>query len=473
MAQGPNSNVRSLAGQPTLADFNAARGTPIVIDTTAGNERLFILNADGEIVELTTVTLKDTPQLDAFGRLRVSTAYTLFDSQQEYGLDTRTTWDITANGTLPAAGSSDGSVTSGSNAVGPRTLNTSMTPITTSTTNGHYSILQSRQYTRYIPGKSHLVLMTGIFCTGSGSTASFVMRTSTSGSAVDTAVPQASWNLDKLDGTGASGLTLDLTKTQILFIQAQWLGVGRVIVGFDIDGVLVAAHEFLNANNLTVPYTQTFNLPVRMEVRNTGAATTVTRSGYFDHANGVFLEASRGTIGGTAQFVCCSVQSEGGVEVRGFPNSAPPARVTVGVTTRRPILSIRPKATYNSKTNRAHIESIEATLRCKTNDAFYELVIGGTLTGAAWTSVGADSCVEYDSTATAITGGVAVLKGYVLSGAGTVASSAGVEADLRNPLVLSQIDALTATQIPFSIVATSVTGTSDLDPILNWHEQTI
>lgn len=426
------------------------------------------------------VSIADGPQLDAFSRLRVSEAVTVFDSQQEYGLDTLRIWDCAANGTL-STGSSNGSAVNGSNAVGPRNLNTRMTPITVSTTNGHYSILQSRQYARYIPGKSHLILMTGVFAPASGFSASFVLRTSTSGSVSDgNAVAQASWNIDTF-GAGTknpSGVTLDFTKTQIMFIQAQWLGVGRVIIGFDVNGVLYPAHEFLNANSLTVPYSQSFNLPVRVEARNTSATTTVSRFGYFDSANGVFLELSKtagSPPGGTVNFVCCSVQSEGGVEPRGFPNSAPVGINTIAVTTRRPVLSIRPKATYNSVTNRAHIEDIEAILRATTNDALYELVIGGTLTKTAsvptWTSVSNNSVAEYCTDADGISGGESITKGFVPSGSGVVSGSSTERADIRNPLTISQIDALTATQINISLVCTAFTGTSNVTSLLNWHEQ--
>jgi hypothetical protein len=417
------------------------------------------------------VTLADTVQLDAFGRLRVSEALTLFDSQQEYGLDTRTTWDATANGTLSTA-SSNGSVTNGSNSVGPTNANTRLTPITVSGTSGHYAVLQSRQYVRYIPGKSHLIFVTGIFSPGTvantdarvgyfdsangiflkvtNGVAGVVRRTSTSGSAVDTEVLQSAWNIDKMDGTGVSGITLDLTKTQILFIQAQWLGVGRVVVGFDIDGVLMPVHQFLNANTLAVPYTQSFNLPVRLELRNTGAST-----------------------GATIQFVCCSVQSEGGSEARGFPFSAPPTITTTAVTTRRPVLSIRPKATYNSRTNRAHIEDLVFTLRATNNDSMYEVVVGGTLTGAAFASADTNSTAEYDTTATAIANGVTIISGFVISGSGSNAGVTSRDTDIRNPLVLSQIDALTANQINVSIVCTSFSGTSNITALANWHEQVI
>ena len=420
------------------------------------------------------VTLRDGPQLDAFSRLRVSQAITLFDSQQEYGLDTLRAWDATANGVLSiGTGSSNGSVSSAGNSVGPRDANTRMVPIVVSTTSGHYSVLQSRQYIRYVPGKSHLILMTGVFSPGvvantdarigyfdgnngiflkvTNGAASFVRRTSTSGVPDDTdAYVQANWNIDPFDGTGPSGITLDLTKTQILFIQAQWLGVGRVIVGFDIDGILYPAHQFLHANVLTVPYTQSFNLPVRLELRNTGTSA-----------------------GGTISFVCCSVQSEGGEQLRGWPHSSPAGIATVAVTTRRPVLSIRNAATYNALTNRTSIADIDFLLRATTNDAMYEVVVGGTLTGASWTAVDTNSASEYDTTATAITGGISAVKGFVVSGSGASSNIIKSESDLRNPLVISQIDSLGLSQPSLSIVCTSFGGTSNITAVANWHEQVI
>lgn len=470
------------------------------------------------------VGLADTVALDAFQRLRTSQANRIFDSQQEYGLDTLRTWDCTANGSLPTILSPNGSVTSGSNAVGPRSSNTRMTPITCSSTNGHYSILQSRQYTRYIPGFSHLVLMTGVFATASNPTAEICVRTSTGGSVSDANCYAQSLWYDKFDGTGPSGITLDLTKTQILFIAAQWLGVGRVIVGFDINGRLYPAMFFNHANLLAVPYAQTFNLPVRMEVQ-TVSSTTEARVGYFDSANGVFLKTTNTGAGGTINFVCCSVQSEGADEARGYPQSQNPGITAIGVTTRRPVFSIRPAATFHGLTNRAHIEIEDYWITASTNNSIYEVVIGGTLTGASWLAVGQsvtagafvtgirykiltvgttdftligaasntvgvsfvatgagtgtgtaapeNSCAEYDISASAISGGGTILTGEVLSGAGAVRGKSEGTTDFRNPLVLSQINSLSATQLPISIVCTSVSGTSNIRAGINWHEQTI
>lgn len=468
------------------------------------------------------VGLGDSAGLDAFQRLRTSSANILFDSQQEYGLDLQRSWDATANGTLPTIISPNGQVVSGSNAVGPRNATTQMTPITCSSTDGHYSILQSRQYTRYVPGFGQLILMTGIFATGSSPTVKFVRRSAT-GVTSPLEVAQSSWNIDKFDGTGPSGVTLDLTKTQILFITAQWLGVGRVIMGFDINGRLMPAHQFLHANNESYPYTQSFNLPVRMEVRTSGS-TTIARSGYFDVNNGFFLECTKATAGGTINFVCCSIQSEGSVDIRGYPQTASNGITTIGVTTRRPVLSIRPRATYQGLTNRGHIELADFDVTAATNNAFYEIVIGGTLTGASWKTVGTsltagsfvtgvqyvittvgttdftligaasntvgvvftatgagtgtgtavreESVAEFDVSANAIVGGTTIKSGFVLSGAGVVRGLFSGEADIRNPMVLSKIDSLAATQTNTSIVMTPFTGTSNLSATFNWHEQT-
>ncbi len=429
---------------------------------------------------LESVTLADGPQLDAFSRLRTSSPHTLFDSQQEYGLCTRRCWDAVvfdASGPTTTFSitnpSSNGSATDGAgNAVGPVNANTRMCPITVTVDNGDYAILQSRVYHRYIPGKSHLIVMTGVFAAGSGATVSINRRTSASGSVVDTSVAQASWNLDKFDGTGRSGITLDFTKTQILVIDAQWLGVGRVRVGFDVDGTLMYAHEFLNANSLTLPYTQHFNLPLRFEGA-TGVNSTTFRVGYFDNANGIFLSTERASKGGTCQFVCASVQSEGGLEARGFPRAAANGTTAISVSTRRPVLAIQNTLTYNSRTNRVHLDLAEASLTTKTNDVYWELVVGGTLSGGTWSSVGADAATEFSVNQTSITGGITILSGYVVSGSGSTAGISGGMTDTRGAITISQINSLTATQVPVTLVATSVTGSADVRAAMHWHEQVV
>lgn len=86
-----------------------------------------------------------------------------------------------------------------------------------------------------------------------------VIRSKVSGSVVNTEVAQANWNLDKLDGSGPSRATLDITKAQILMIDLQWLGVGRVRIGFVVNGVTYYVHQFLHANKISTVYMSNAN----------------------------------------------------------------------------------------------------------------------------------------------------------------------------------------------------------------------
>jgi len=116
----------------------------------------------------------------------------------------------------------------------------------------------------------------GIFFEDTGTAYQIVRRTYTSGASVDDPILQSAWNGDRLDGTGASGYTLDPTKSNILFMDLEWLGVGAVRVGFVIDGKFITAHTFYNANSLTTVYMQTANLPIRYEIEVTSALAAGT-----------------------------------------------------------------------------------------------------------------------------------------------------------------------------------------------------
>jgi hypothetical protein len=407
-------------------------------------------------ISLENIGFRDGPQLDAFGRIRTSQPNTLFDSQQEYGLSP-TLWSTQVSG--------------GGSSVTHNT-NTRMMDITCGTGASDLAILQSIQYVRYIPGKSQEILLTGIFSPGvvanntsragyfdfqngvflevTNGAYSIVRRSSTSGVIVNETIAQANWNVDRFDGTGPSGVTLDLTKMQVLYITAQWLGAGRIEVGFNIDGSNQAAHQFLVANVLLTPSTQTFNLPVRVETVNTA-----------------------GSAGATITFNCCSVQSEGGVEPRGNLRTANRGITSVGVTTRRPVLSVRPAATFNGFVNRGHIEGRGISFRTTTNDMLWELVFGGSLTGASFAAVSAPSIAEFDVSATAITGGIILASGYSIAGQGNSALLVSEDFDIRFPLTISKIDAGATVQPNVSLVCTSVTGTSNVMAEISWFEQFI
>lgn len=56
-------------------------------------------------------------------------------------------------------------------------------------------------------------------------------------------IPQSMWNLDKLDGTGSSGMLLDVTKPNNYFIDFQNLGGGTVRWGVFYQGERIVCHE--------------------------------------------------------------------------------------------------------------------------------------------------------------------------------------------------------------------------------------
>jgi hypothetical protein len=183
-----------------------------------------------------------------------------------------------------------------------------------------------------------------------------VQRSNVTGTPADTAVAQADWNLDTMDGNGPSGITLDPSKTQILFIDFEWLGLGRVRMGFFIDGAPVYCHQFLNANNLTTVYMSTPNLPLRYSIENDGTGGAAS----LDH-------------------ICGSVASEGGANDNGILRHADSGSVTIAnIGTLYPILGIRLKAGYPGAVILAQALSLITT---SVNDvAHWELIFNPTIT---------------------------------------------------------------------------------------------
>ncbi len=249
------------------------------------------------------IRFDDTPNLDAFGRQRVSSPTLLVDSKR-----IGSTPDLLMDGTVTGSGA----IT--------YAANEACTKLTVGAAAGT-AVRQSKLRAIYQPAKSLLDYQTfvmpaaqanlrarvgyfdtksGVFLQRNGSTVSLVLRSYTSGAPVDTAVDQASWNIDTLGGNGPSGITLDLTKAQILWVDLEYLGVGRVRAGFVINGQYVWVHEFNHANVITGVYMSNPNLPLRWEIEATAGIT--------------------GTA--TMQAICGSIMSEGGYETIGVTHSA-------------------------------------------------------------------------------------------------------------------------------------------------------
>jgi len=354
---------------------------------TSYPEKLRIAEGDGN------VNLYGTA-LDAFGRIRVSNPITLFDSQNRYESDPQ----------FDTATSTGGSIT--------HLPNESTVRMDVTTSSGSEVVRQTYRVFPYQPGKSLLVLATfvmntaktglrqrvgyfstqnGVFLQQNDSTVSFVLRSYTGGSVDESrAVTQANWNGDKLDGTGKSGLTLDLTKSQILFMDFEWLGVGSVRCGFVINGKFIIAHTFHNSNLYSSVYMTTAVLPIRYEITNTAGTASAS----------------------SMKQVCSTVISEGGYE-QIVAESIIRRTTALGsiTTTFLPLISMR----LASNALGSVVLPDKVTALPGSNDSFeVALIKNATLTGASYNTTDFPH-VDYDVTATAMTGGTIVQSDFVVS----------------------------------------------------------
>lgn len=370
----------------------------LYLNTLASNQREIVEFING----LTNLNLLSKNNFDAFGRLRVSQPFTLFDSQNRYAADPSFDTSLTGSGTSTFL------------------ANESAVSLAVTTASGDKVIRQTKRYFPYQPGKSLALLTTfvmaagkanlrqrvgyfdpnnGLFLQRNGTELSFIIRTYTGGSADDTRkVVQSAWNGDPLDGSGASGITLDTTKAQILFADFEWLGVGSVRVGFVIDGQYITAHTFDNANEVTSVYMQTATLPLRIEIENTAATASSS----------------------SMKQICSTVISEGGYEQTSVERVARRSTTLTGIgTSFVPLVSIR---LASDSLGAVILPKQVRVLPIANGEYEIALVRNATLTGASYNTTTFAS-VDFDVTATAMSGGDIVLNEYA-----TASNQAGAQA---------------------------------------------
>jgi hypothetical protein len=401
-------------------------------------------------------TAPNPTQLDAFGRLRVSTPLTLFDSSHRYR-DNNLWSSLTAVGGTYAFNQNQG-----------------LMDLTVSALSGSSVIRETTKVFAYQPGKSLLVMNTfvmassatnlrqrvgyygqdnGIYFQLDDNVISLVERSLVNGSpATETIVPRSSWNGDKLDGTGASGLTLDITKAQILWMDIEWLGLGSVRVGFIINGQYIVCHTFHHANIIASTYITTASLPLRYEITNK-AATGVTK---------------------TMKQICSTVISEGGYELRGLQQAvgtaitAPKTLTTAG--TYYPVVSLRLKASPN-RLDAIVILTALSMMPVSTGNFSWRVIANGTTGGGgAWQDAGVDSAVEYKLDGTSITGGRILAEGYLTANA-TYGNSSIINI-LKEALFKFQLErnGLTNTPYEITLALTSSTGGETTHASVDWEE---
>jgi hypothetical protein len=250
----------------------------------------------------------------------------------------------------------------------------------------------------------------GVYLQQNDTTVSFVLRSYTGGSVDESrAVTQANWNGDKLDGTGKSGYTLDLTKSQIMFVDIEWLGVGSVRCGFIIDGKFIIAHTFHNANTYNTVYMTTATLPVRYEITNTSATASAS----------------------SLKQICSSVLSEGGYEQVAADSIIRRTTALSSIsTTFLPVLSLR---IASDALGSVILPNRVAVVPASSDTFEVALIKNATLTGASYNTTDFLH-VDYDITASALTGGTIVQTDFVVStnqSSGNLTAPTGYNFDLQ------------------------------------------
>ena len=347
--------------------------------------------------------------VDAFNRLRVSTPFTLFDSQNRYQENDK--WDF--------FGVTGGTAT--------YILNESVINLTIGTTMGAKVARETKRVFGYQPGKSLLVVNTftfntpkegliqrvgyfgitggatsgipynGVYLQQNGLTLSICLASASLNTT--TTINQSDWNGDKFDGTGTSGRTIDVTKANIFWTDIEWLGVGDVRTGFFVDGRPVVAHTFHNDNTHSTTYMTTACLPIRYEIQN--GITTASSS--------------------TLKQICSTVISEGGYE--GFSrrynvtHSGVTAHTLTTAGVQFPMIALRlPSNRLDGIVIPANVSAVleQQTSPAVPDTVQYRILLNPTLIGGGWTAH-FNGNVEYNIGATGVSGGTDIIGGYISS----------------------------------------------------------
>lgn len=261
------------------------------------------------------------------------------------------------------------------------------------------SVAQRQTYSRspYNPGESMIILMTGtwnigqsgitkrmglfdssngLFLEQEGTTMYWVIRSSTSGTPVNTRIVQNLWNLDPLDGSGSSGITFDPAMINLMIIDLSWLGTGRVRFGFMYNGIQVYAHQFVN--NASIVYMSTPNLPL-----------------------GYYIESSASYTGSSASLrqTCSAILIEGvpnqvkASYTVGSITTLPATSISCPTSAETPLIAVRTRAGFQANTLVCnHIHALNTVTN---SNAIIRVYVRAILSGVtAWTAV-TNSEIEY------------------------------------------------------------------------------
>jgi len=288
--------------------------------------------------------------------------------------------------------------------------------IGTSTTTGSVAMLQSKRHAKYRAGLGGLMRFTTLFTGSVASSEQYAGLADETGSSAafengymvgfdgtafgfhrfqgdtKTSIAQAAWD-DPLNGSGASGMTLDPTKINVWEIRYQYLGAGKIdlCVEDDSTGFFVVVHRLLYANLYTSPSTHNPNFHATFYVNNKATTTDLVLKtasyAYFVEGKTKYYELQQ-------------------------PQFATGEQQKTSVTTETAIFTIRNKALYASKTNFIDVlaelttGSIEAS--SANNLGKVRMVKDATLGGSpSYSDINTtDSVVDIDTSGTTVTGGI-------------------------------------------------------------------
>jgi hypothetical protein len=394
---------------------------------------------------------------DAFGRTRMSAPLTMFDSSHRYA--DNNLWSTLTGGTTTTSASAQFNQNQG------------LVELKVDALSGSKVYRETTKVFAYQPGKSLQIMSTftfspsttnlrqrvgyygaenGIYLELDDSSLFMVVRSLVTGTVTSTRIPQSGWNVDKLDGSGPSGITLDITKAQILFMDIEWLGLGTVRTGFVINGQFVPCHYFHHANLIDSTYITTASLPLRYEIENKAATSGPSK----------------------LKQVCSTVISEGGYELRGLQQAASiPINAPItfaAANTYYPIVSIKLRT---DRLDAIVILTALSILGDGDNKSYnWQVRASGTTTGGQWLSAGPDSAVLYNINGTSFAGGRILASGYVSS---NNQSSPSVDI-LKEALFKFQLERNYFTSTPYELTlvaaANSSSGATGMYASMDWEE---
>lgn len=341
-----------------------------------------------EIIGGTIVAVPIFGSLDAFGRQRISTPFTLFDSQHRYKKNVKWTTGVAVNGTSDYIAAESAINMTVTNEIGSKVIE------------------ETTRVMAYQPGKSLLILMTfvlnipkaglrqrvgyfgtnnGVYLETNGTDIFFKLRSQSLGTTFSAI--KSSWN-------GSTFPNLNIDKCQILWFDIEWLGVGDVRCGFVEDGKYVLAHTFHNENERTTTFMTTACLPLRLEIEN--------------------LTSTSGSS--VMKSICSTVISEGGYSqvTKQWTATRTSAIASTAVGNYAPVVCIR----LASGREDSIIVPGQIHISGSGNNSLYEyaLIRNATIVGGDWTNhTESGGNIDYNVNATSMSGGVVEETGFVAS----------------------------------------------------------